>query len=264
MTIPQLPLERQLRQDTTILLEKMIMAKAKAAHSETLNLPEFKLQETDIFLIGESPLIAHAFPEKSRKMMLDKQMKIEPGPRDARDPYAEVEASRYKLPMLDLEDKPLDPDIAGRDGFPAVAFKDAAVTACTSLSDVTKVAARQAFRVAGVSMKTPGVIEDSFVRTALVPLYATAPVIREDVARLSGIGRTPEVRYRPEYPVWGVILPIKLNPGVISIQQLTMMFRAAGHGVGVGDYRPERDGDCGTFDVVSERDFSAWRVRHKI
>lgn len=222
---------------------------AKTAVS--FDIPEIKLEQHTIYLIGSAPLIAHAFPEKARKEMLAKQMKTAKGGRDARDPYAEVEAARYKLPD-------------GRDGFPAVAFKDSAVTACTSLADITKVAARQAFRVKGLSMRTKGAIKDSFVRTALVPLISHPPVTREDVARLSGIGRTPEMRYRPEYSPWGVELEIILNPQVISIGQLGSMFQAAGHGVGVGDYRPERDGDCGTFDLVSAAEFKTWRKENKI
>lgn len=212
----------------------------------TITLPEIKLERHKLYLIGTAPLIVHAFPEKARKEMLDKQMKVAKGGRDARDPYSEVEAAKYILPD-------------GRHGFPAVAFKDCAVTACTSLSDITKVAARQAFRVEGLPMNANGAIEGSFVRTALVPLVTHEPTIREDVVRLSGIGRTPEMRYRPEYAAWGVELNIVLNPQVISIGQLGSMFQAAGHGVGVGDYRPERDGDCGTFDLASETQFAEWR-----
>ena len=167
--------------------------------------------------------------------------------RDARDPYAEVTAARYILPD-------------GRDGFPASGFKAAAVTACTSLADVTKVAARQAFGVAGIAMNSKGAIEGSFVRTALVALIARAPTMREDVVRLSGASRTAEMRYRPEYPDWGVVLDVVLNTQVISIGQLTSMFQAAGHGVGIGDYRPERDGDCGTFEIVNEDAFASWKA----
>lgn len=217
----------------------------------TITLPEIKLERHNLYLIGTSPLIVHAFPQKNREAMLNKQMKIAKGGRDARDPSAEVEASKYILPD-------------GRHGFPAVAFKSAAVTACTSLSDVTKTAARQAFRVGGLSMKAEGVFEGSYVRTSLVPLIAAPPMIREDVVILSGIGRNPEMRYRPEYTVWGVILDVVLNPQVVSIGQLGSMFQAAGHGVGIGDYRPERDGDCGTFDVVGEKEFKDWRRENKI
>lgn len=216
-----------------------------------VNIPEIKLEVHRLWLVGSAPLIVHAFPEKQRKAMLDKQMKVAKGGRDARDPAAEVEASRYRL-------------MDGSDGFPAVGFKAAAVTACTSLSDITKVAARQAFRVKGEVMGAAGVYEGSFQRTALVPLVAHPPLTREDVVRLSGPGRTAEMRYRPEYWPWGAMIEVVLNPHVVSIGQLSSMFQAAGHGVGIGDYRPERDGDCGTFDLVSKDEFAAWRKEAKL
>lgn len=222
-----------------------------AKQTVSISLPEIKLERYTLHLVGTAPLIVHAFPEKARKEMLAKQMKTAKGGRDARDPYAEVQAARYILPD-------------GRDGFPAVGFKAAAVTACTSLADVTKVAARQAFRVEGIAMNAQGVIDGSFVRTALVPLVAHEPTIREDVVRLSGPSRAAEIRYRPEYSVWGVELSVVLNPQVVSIGQLSSMFQAAGHGVGVGDYRPERDGDCGTFEVVTEAEFAAWKKAAKL
>lgn len=220
-----------------------------ASKAVTLELPPIKIETHSIFIIGTTPLICHAFPEKARKMMLAKQMKEAKGGRDARDPYEEVEAARYALG-------------GGIDGIPAVAFKDTAVTACTSLADITKIAARQAFQVRGIPMNKPGCIEGSFQRTALIPLVSGDPVIREDVARLSGIGRTPEMRYRPEYSPWGVRLLVNLNSQVISISQLITMYQAAGHGVGVGDYRAERDGNSGGFEPVDEKVFLRWCGKH--
>lgn len=214
-----------------------------------IKVPQIKIERHVICLVGQTPLIVHAFPEKARKAMLDKQMKEPDAGREARDPFAEVEAATYHLPD-------------GRYGFPAVAFKSSAVEACTSLASVTKVAARQAFRVAGEPMNRQGIIEGSFVRTALVPLVCQQPIIREDVVRLSGPSRQAEVRYRPEFQVWGVALDVELNRTVISISQLVGMFRAAGIGVGVGDYRSERDGDCGYFEVVTEDQFEKWRKVH--
>ena len=113
-------------------------------------------------------------------------------------------------------------------------------------------------------MNRAGTIEGSYIRTALVPLIAHEPRMREDIARLSGAGSGTELRYRPEYDPWGVILPVVLNPQVVSIGQLASMFQAAGHGVGVGDYRPERDGDCGIFEVVSRAEFEAWVKENKL
>lgn len=222
-----------------------------AARTVSITLPEINLERHRLYLEGTAPLIVHAMAEKQRKAMLDKQMKVAKGGRDPRDPHAEFDAARYRLPD-------------GRDGFPAVGFKACAVTACTSLADVTKVAARQAFRVEGILMNRAGTIGGSFVRTALVPIVAHEPRMREDIARLSGPGSGTELRYRPEYEPWAVMLSIVLNPQVISIGQLASMFQAAGHGVGVGDYRPERDGDCGTFDVVSRKEFEDWAKSNKL
>lgn len=152
------------------------MAKSKL----TITLPEIKLERHTIYLIGTAPLIVHAFPEKARKAMLEKQMKVAKGGRDARDPYAEVEASKYVLPD-------------GRHGFPAVGFKAAAVTACTSLSDITKVAARQAFRVEGMPMNASGSLDGSLIRTALVPLVAHEP--DDPGGRSPPVGSEPHGRY---------------------------------------------------------------------
>ena len=219
-----------------------------AASNVAISIPELKIEHYRLYLIGTAPLIVHAFHEKARKEMLDKQMKKGKRAKVSRDPGAEVIAARYILPD-------------GRDGFPSIAFKTAAVTACTSLADVTKVAARQAFRVEGIAMNNVGLIEGSFVRTALVPLVVGPPTIREDICRLSGIGRTPEVRYRPEYWPWGVEISVLVNAGVMSGAQIATMFSAAGHGVGVGEYRPERNGECGTFGVAGGQDeFDAWRA----
>lgn len=219
-----------------------------AKQTVTIQLPDIKLEEARLYLVGTASLLVHAFPEKARKAMLDKQMKTAKGGRDARDPYTEFEAARYRLPD-------------GRDGFPAIGFKSAAVTACTSLSDVTKVAARQAFRVKGVSMNAPGVLDGTFIRTALVPLHAHPPTMREDVVHLSGPSRPAELRYRPEYEHWGVELDVILNPQVVSLGQLATMYVAAGHGVGIGDWRPEKNGQAGTFELVTQAEFEAWRKR---
>ena len=216
--------------------------KTTSTKAEVLTLPEQKLVRGKVYLVGTAPLIVHAFPEKAGKQIITKQMSqtAKVGKKhDIRDPDAEFNSSRYILPD-------------GRDGFPAVGFKAAAVTACTSIANFTKIAARQAFRIAGIPQNHQGFYENAFQRTALVPLFAEHPVMREDVVRLSGPSRAADLRYRPEYEVWGAELDVTYNASVIDAESIYVMFQAAGHGVGIGDYRPEKDGDCGTFEPVGE------------
>ena len=89
-----------------------------------------------IVLASDSPLVVHAWSAKAKQEILDKQMKKPRQAKEAKDPDALYEECFYRTP-----DK--------RYGFPAIAFKAAAVDACSHVSDLTKVAARGAFHIDG-------------------------------------------------------------------------------------------------------------------
>ena len=108
---------------------------------------------------------------------------------------------------------------------------DLAVAACTSIGGITKVQARQAFHIDGEY----AVIEGS------------EPRMREDMVRV-GMG-TADIRYRAEFPEWAATLDITYNARSISAEQLVAMFDAGGFGTGIGEWRPERDGQYGRFHV---------------
>ena len=108
------------------------------------------------------------------------------------------------------------------------------MTACTSIGSVTKVAARQAFHVEG----------------EMVEIIGPPPSMREDVARV-GMG-TADLRYRGEFTPWSVELTVKFNSGLMSAEQVVNLFETAGFAVGVGEWRPERDGPFGRFHVARD------------
>jgi hypothetical protein len=207
------------------------MAVAKSAGIE---LPPLNIQTMKVTLIGDSPLIVHAWSPKALKQMADKQQKKASAGREAKDPWADFCGSMYWLDGA--PEKPTEADVEGaRFGFPAIAFKAAAVTACTSIGSVTKVAARQAFHVEGemVEIKSPA-----------------PPSMREDVCRV-GMG-TADLRYRGEWSKWSVELIVKFNGGLMSAEQVVNLFETAGFAVGVGEWRPERDGPYGRFHVARD------------
>ena len=103
----------------------------KAPTSSKIELPELRLQTVEVFLIGDSPLICHAFSQKAREAMLDKQMKKAGGGREAKDPLSDFQHSLYEM-------------VEGGFGFPSVAFKTAAVTACTSVACAAPAPSRSA------------------------------------------------------------------------------------------------------------------------
>ena len=176
------------------------------------------------YSLSDSPLISHKWSEKAKKQMLDKQMKKAKAAKEAKNPEQDFKDSLYVLPD-------------GTFGFPIIGFKAAAVTACTSIGGITKVAARQAFHVEGEFARIEG----------------GDPTMREDMVRV-GMG-TADLRYRPGFPSWSVDLPVRFNPNAIALEQLVHLFNQAGFSCGVGEWRPQKDGPYGMFHVegVTER-----------
>ena len=141
--------------------------------------------------------------------------------KDAKDPQRDYEEAFYRLPD-------------GKPGFPTIAFKQAAVSAGGRFSDGLKMTElRGAFFIDGELAEING-----------------EPSMREDMVRV-GMG-TADIRYRPEFKAWKVTLPIKYNADKISLEQLVNLFNLAGFGVGVGEWRPEKDGQYGMFHVVTK------------
>lgn len=212
---------------------------AKKTETRSMDIPAMKMERMTVTLIGESPLIVHRFAQKAKTEMLDKQRKKAKAGREAKDPLADFNESQYRL-------------ADGTHGFPVIAFKAAAVTACTSISGMTKVAARQAFMVTGEQVSVAGAFEGSLSSTELVPIYGPPPNIREDMVRV-GMG-TADLRYRAEYWPYAIELTVVFNTGALSAEQVLNLFNVAGFGVGVGEWRPERDGQNGRFRIATEAD----------
>lgn len=196
-----------------------LQAKTAAQLVKSLILPKLEIRTLQVTIVGDSPLICHRWSEKAKQQMLDKQMGIATSGREHKNPDEDYHSSLYPHPD-------------GGYGFPAVAFKNAAVTACTSLGKqaITKVAARQAFHVVGELVKLAG-----------------DPRPREDMVRI-GMG-TADIRYRGEFPEWSCVLTIRYNARVLTDEQIVNVINTSGFAVGVGEWRPEKDGQYGMFHV---------------
>ena len=177
-----------------------------------------RVETVHIEVVGTAPLICHRWSEKAKKQILDKQTR------------AASKAKQAKNPERDFEDS-LYPHTDGGYGFPSVAFKAAAVRAGT-YSDMKMTFLRGAFHVAG----------------ELVPITGD-PSMREDMVRLQG--KTADIRHRGEFKEWSASVPVQVNASVLSVEQLANLFLIAGFAVGVGEWRPERNGQYGRFELGS-------------
>ena len=185
--------------------------------SQEVKLTGLAIDGLRLRLIGTSPLIVHKWSEKAKKQMLDKQMKRGSQGKAAKDPDQDYRESLYIR-----ED--------GTYGFPAVAFKAAAVRAGT-YCEMKMVFLRGAFHVEGDLVHVEG-----------------EPQRREDMVRV-GMG-TADIRYRAEFADWSALLRVEFNARAVSEEQVVNLIEVAGFSVGVGDWRPEKDGDHGRFRVT--------------
>lgn len=211
-------------------------ASKKKAETAAIEIPRLSIEEMEVTVIGDAPLITHAWSHKARLEMLNKQMKKATAKKEAKDPISDFKASIHWL----------DDQCA----FPSVAFKAAAVTAITSVSGVTKVAARQAFHIIGEDVEVAGAFPGSVSRYNLVRLQGGQPRMREDMVRV-GMG-TADLRYRGEFWPCFVQVRVRYNRNALSAEQILNIINTAGFGVGVGEWRPEKDGDKGLFHVAQD------------
>ena len=194
----------------------------------TINVNRPNLLVSQFKVKGISPLISHKWSEKAKKEMLDKQMKKAQTTRQAKNPQAEFESSLY---LLSNGKHPKGPY-----GFPAVAFKAAAVRAAKQLDGMNMTDARGLFYIEP---------DDG----ELVQIHTPEPPeMREDMVRLNG--KSADIRYRGSFVNWSVTLNVRYNADVVSQEQLLNLFELAGFSCGVGEWRMEKGGTFGTFTLL--------------
>lgn len=190
------------------------------ADIQVIDVPELVPQRIKVTLKGTAPLIMHKFSQKAKMQILSKQQKkvVE---REIRDPEKEYQESKYK-------------DAKGNIAIPALWVKLAIVDAVRNVPSLTMTLVRGAVFVKG---------DDD----GLIPLKFREERNREDVVRI-GRGST-DLRYRAEILDWECPVTLDINPQVLSPVQVLNLLKIGGFSVGLGEWRPQRNGDFGTFEV---------------
>lgn len=184
---------------------------------------------------GLAPLVVHKFSEKAKRQMLD-NMQGKKSPKEPKNPEAEYQAAFYRL-----QD--------GGYGFPALAFKAATVGGARFYSGVTMTALKQFLFFKG-ELGDDG--------RALVRIEGD-PIRREDVVTVGRGGS--DLRYRPQFIPWSAWLDVTYVTSALTQGSVVSLIEAGGMGVGVGEWRPERDGDFGTYRVDPNREIEI--ITHK-
>lgn len=207
---------------------------------EVVEIRPLDIKEVGIRIIGDTPLIVHAWSEKAKKMMLDAQTgATKTKAKEARDPFDDFIQSLYWLEGKPKKSTPEDFAKAlkkAKFGFPVTAVKQAANSA--------------AYRLGWV--KNQMMLRGSyFLKTEygdMLEIKGSTPEMREDMVRI-GMG-SADLRYRGEFKNWYADVILQYNAsGSLSLEQIINCINAGGYVCGLGEWRPERDGDFGKFHI---------------
>lgn len=226
------------------------MAKAKKT---LVKIKPVELASFPLTIIGTAPLIVHNWSEKAKKQLIDTYTGNDDitEKKEPKDPMAEFIGSLYWLEGKPTrEEIKMDAELAfnmavrngARFGFPISGVKKAANTAAYHQKWVPN---RSALRATYFLR-----CEDAFLAEIKTPDGRPAvPDVREDMVKI-GQG-SPDIRYRGWFPEWRMDFYFEYNEGgQFSPSELVTCIEAGGVLTGIGEWRPERDGNFGTYKVV--------------
>lgn len=216
---------------------------AKTVKTELITIKPIEMNTVEITLRGDTPLIMHAWSEKAKRMMLDAQQGKSKGKqKELKNPIDDFINSMYWLTPMPKEstEEAFEEAISNgaKFGFPVTAFKQAAISAAYRMGWVKdKMGLRGAF-----------FIESDY--GDMLEIKSDPPIMREDMVKI-GMG-TADIRYRGEFRNWSTTFRLKYNVnGPFSLENIINIINAGGILCGIGEWRPERDGDFGRYSIVT-------------
>lgn len=171
---------------------------------------------------GTSPLIMHAWSEKGLRMMRMTAQERKKVPKTDRDPEQEAADCCYRTD-------------GGEIGIPLTAFKSSLISAAHKDFGLEKTLLRKALFIPTTDSNR------------VVPIVAGDYVVREDIVKV-GANQT-DIRYRPEFAVWRVNIVCEVDSSLLTAEDIVNLVNRAGFSVGIGEWRPEKGGEFGRFEV---------------
>ena len=203
---------------------------------ETIELKEIKIERFPLRIVGDSPLLVHAWSEKAIKKMLDTQTKKGAVGKAEKNPFDDFVCSLYwvKRPPIKITGEEAFEEAVKQGavfGFPSIALKSAAASAGFRAKVVKdKVSTYGAFHIDEELMSLVG-----------------TPSMRQDMVTVAN--GSADIRFRGEFREWSSDVIIKYNSSVISPEIVVNLINLAGFSVGIGEWRVEKGGRHGMFHV---------------
>jgi hypothetical protein len=232
--------------------ENMAARKTTSTTKDTKTTVEKKLEVMkpvyegfNLWFVGDTPLITHAWSAKAKKQMLDKQQKKSKRGRPVRDPEADYLASIYKL--------------GDGYGFPVTGLKKCVLSSAHKDKGVARTDVQRALfldaEMVRVSTAHPGSICDM----PLTRLWGSQPQMREDMVRVgSGLNKSADLSYRAQFTIWAFHVIGRYNVNVFTLETLGFLIMESGLACGLGEWRNEKNGVFGSFHLADPEEATSW------
>lgn len=231
---------------------KSPLAEQKSA-PETVSLASMLSQKTtykgfSIWLVGDTPLITHAWSEKARREMLQKQVKATRGGRVQRNPEEDFVSSLY----------PMGDDAYG---FPAMGVKNCITSAAHKDKGVAQTTVKAALWLNAEMVRTRPALAGAICDMPLVRIYGSQPEMREDMVKIgAGLTKTANLCYRAQFSCWAIRVTGRFNAAVLTPEALAFLIEESGLAEGIGEWRNGRKGMFGSFHLADAEEEKAWEA----
>lgn len=205
-----------------------------------------KFERFKVWLIGDTPIITHAWSKKAKDEMLAKQVKATRPGKEARDPDGDFVSSLY--PMGE-----------GVYGFPATGVKNAILSAAHKDKGIAKTDVTGALWINAEMVRVMPALARAICDMPLVRIYGSDPEMREDMVKVGkGLNKTASLAYRAQFTVWAMRITGRFNPTVLTPEGLAFLVEESGVKSGLGEWRNERKGMFGAFHMATADEEAAW------
>jgi hypothetical protein len=201
-----------------------------------------------VWVIGDTPIITHAWSEKAKREMLQKQVKAPKAGKDARDPQQDFVNSLYEMGD-------------GTYGFPATGFKNCVLSVAHKDKGIPRTAVMSALWIQAEMVRTRPALAGAICDMPLIRIHGSKPEMREDMVKVgSGLNKTATLAYRAQFTLWAFKITGRFNSDILNIEQLAFLIDEAGISCGLGEWRNERKGMFGAFHRASIEEEEAWEA----
>lgn len=227
---------------------------AKAAsNKKPITLTEYYSQKSEWikfrqWIIGQSPLITHAWSEKAKREMLAKMVKAVKPAKAERDPQQEFNDSLYVIGE-------------GQYGFPVTAVKKCLLSVAHKDKGIAKTVVTGALWLDFKIIQARPALAGALCDMPIIPIYGSPPQMREDMVRIKGRGGSiANFAYRAQFSTWAMRLSGKFDPAQIPIETLAWLIEGGGIATGIGDWRNEKSGIFGAFRLAQGEEIDEWEA----